>query len=294
MVIEVATAIGAAASASNALATLCKHGLHYKEIPEEVEQFRFAIDNLEGSIKTAKRLRRVKSHYLDNLTKAEVDATIDRSLSVLDGVSRTIEGCRVDLATNGTVSAKNRLDWMLRGEDSFRAKGITLNSCLQSLSMQVGRMDAMQPPVTNYNREPPSYKDSLFPEQTLRAPSIRRARSKLASQGSFSNMSTSSFSTEKEVVVSRTTSNDVASVYSYDEPSSAASSSLPNLACGDDYCIDESCTQHRVMLNNLEHTTSLDANFRFSSHSSLAPPLMEQVCPQRPLSQRRRNRSGLI
>lgn len=296
MPIEVATAISAAASASNALVTLCKHGLHYKEVPEEIEQFRHALDNLESSINTSKRLRRVKSDYLDNHTKAEVDATINRSEAVLDGISRTIEGCRADVATKGTVSAKNRLDWMLRGQQTFMARGMTLNTCLQNLSMQVGRMDAMQPPATTHSQNPPTYKDSLLPEQTLRAPSVRKARSRLASQTSFSNMSTFSFCTEKEVTLSREASNDTASIYSYDEFIPARVSSVPNLTttCDGDYCTDELCTNHTRQENSLEHTMSLDSSFRFADHDSVTPIPTETFGPQRPFSQRRRNRSGLI
>ena len=368
MVVEVA-AIGAVASAGNVLITLFKHGLHYAEIPAEVEQFRHAIDNLQSSINTSKRLRRVKSSYLDGETKAEVDDAVSRSESVMDSIARTIEGCRVDLQTKGTVSARNRVDWLMRGHQAFMARGMTLNSCLQSLSMQIGRMDALQPPQVMTEPLPPSYRDSLRPDQPLRGPATRRARARtshtcsqvainenastcsfepekepgrnsfndgssrlsslsprrkpvrsslsshstaisnmddLASNRSYSSGSLPSYSTEKEVVitrvsrnndtdkevvVSRVTSNgDTASMYSM--PSRAAVSTMSFSSCGGDYCTDSLCPNHDRRTAPLEHTTSLDSGLGAAHRSSAASSTT--TLASRLLPPRRRHKSGLI
>ena len=368
MVVEVA-AIGAVASAGNVLITLFKHGLHYAEIPAEVEQFRHAIDNLQSGINTSKRLRRVKSSYLDGETKAEVDDAISRSESVMDSIARTIEGCRVDLQTKGTVSAKNRVDWLMRGHQAFMARGMTLNSCLQSLSMQIGRMDALQPPQVITGPLPPSYRDSLRPDQPLRGPAARRARARTSHTGSqaaidentstcslepekepsrnsfndgssrfsslsprrkpvrssfsshsttFSNMddlasdrsytsrSIPTYSTEKEVVITRVTSNNdtdkevvvsrvmnngnIASMYSM--PTRSSVSSISFSSCSGDYCTDNLCPNHDRRTAPLEHTMSLDSGLG-AAHWSSAASSTTTLTP-RSLPPRRRHKSGLI
>lgn len=310
-----AAAIGAVASASNTLITLIRHGLHYAEIPEEVKQFRHAIDNLQVSINTSKHLRRVKSHYLDNFTKTEVDGTIKRSESVLDSISRTIEECRADLQTKGTVSAKNRLSWLLDGHQAFMSRVQTLNSCIQILSMQIGRMDAIKPPTSPFDQAPPSYRDSLRPDQELRAPSARKSRSRrLNGQSSISdmsigNLSTYSLSVEKEVVprppaeLQRRLSRDNASINSFDDSLSANISSVQDLDryCAGDYCADEGCKNHdrQVSENAITHTRSLGADFMYSvcdspSTDSLSTSVASSPNLLRPPSQRRRHKSGLI
>lgn len=309
MPIEVPTAIGAAASAGNALITLCRYGLHYVEIPEEVRVFRVAIENLQQQINTSKRLRRVRSSELDRDLKLDVDQTIQRSESILDSVSRTIEDCRADLATQGTVRMKTRLKWLFQGHDAFISRGaVTLNSCLACLISDINRMNAVQH-VPVINIPPPSYRestlDTLSPGRVSTAPSLRKARSRsmLSTRESVSNMSTFSFvpdqesDTGKEVVTPRLRSLDSSSIFSDNSSLSARVSSVPDLGCRGDYCTDSACLYHerRGSDHNLAQTVSLDTgNYgrRQAQHEAQSYP--EVVRPGTLSSMRRRHRSGLI
>jgi len=292
MPVEAAAALNALTSASNALLTLYKHGLHYKEIPAEVEQLRHAIRNLETSIQTSKRLRRQKSRYLDHLIKTEVDDTVKRSQDVLDNICQTIEGCRADIDTKGTVSVKNRLDWMFRGHGQFMSQGMTLNSCVTLLGTQITRMDNTCAPLET----PPNYDDSMAPEQNLRPPAVRGAERKrgrkLSSQSSLGNLSLlsfrnpnsshvdekevcgflptigrGSFSDEKEVVVTkRFSADETASIYSYDSSISASMSFPPDLGCTGDYCTSDSRPNHSRPSQNIQN--GADDNLRTMSLGS--------------------------
>lgn len=310
MPIEVPTAISAAASAGNALITLCKYGLHYVEIPEEVQDFRVAIENLQQQINTSKRLRRVRSAELDSELKDEVDHTIRRSERILDSVSRTIEACRADLETKGTVRMKTRLRWLFQGHDAFISRGaVTLNSCLACLISDISRMNAVQH-LPFVNLPPPSYRestfDSLSPGRISIAPSLRKARSRsmISSRASVSNMSTFSYSpdqnicTEKEVVVERLRSLDSASIVSTDEGLCARVTSVPDPGCLGDYCTDHECLYHtrRESHEDLSHTMSLDTGIDemrqdWPRERHLQPEIFRPTASQ---STRRRHRAGLI
>lgn len=310
MPIEVPTAIGAAASAGNALINLCKYGLHYVEIPDEVKDFQVAIENLQQQINATKKIRRVRSAELNSELKIEVDHTIRRSEKILDSVSRTIEDCRADLATQGTVRMKTRLKWLFQGHDAFISRGaITMNSCLACLISDINRMNALQHmPVVNV--PPPTYRestlDTLSPGKMCTAPSLRRGRSSsmLSAQTSVSNLSTFSYNPdqdpreEKEVVMARFRSSDSTSIISVDDGLSARVSSVLDLGCLGDYCTDHSCLyhSHRVPEERLAHTASLD-----TGRDERAPDLQTGTNQQpeifRPTalqSTRRRHRSGLI
>jgi hypothetical protein len=168
-----ATAIvGLVASSVNACLRLAEFGLHFADVSNETRQFLINIQLVDQKINTARRLRRVKSGYLDPHTKTDVDNDINTADRVLHLIGESIEKCRVDLDVNESVRAHNRLKWLLKDYQSFCSKERTLSNSLQALICSINQMSLVNPPPLD---GPPSYgKATQFSKGLFRGPTLRR------------------------------------------------------------------------------------------------------------------------
>jgi hypothetical protein len=166
--------IGLVASSINASIRLAEFGLHFADVSNETRQFLINIQLVNQKINTARRLRRVKSGYLDPHTKTDVDNDIDTAERVLKLIGESIEKCRVDLDVNESVRAHNRLKWLMKDYQSFCSKERTLSNSLQALICSISQMSLIKPP-----EDPPSYEiASQFTKGLVRGPTQRRKMAK--------------------------------------------------------------------------------------------------------------------
>jgi hypothetical protein len=165
---------GFVASSINASIRLAEFGLHFADVSNETRQFLINIQLVNQKINTARRLRRVKSGYLDPHTKTDVDNDIDTAERVLKLIGESIEKCRVDLDVNESVRAHNRLKWLMKDYQSFCSKERTLSNSLQALICSINQMSLIKPP-----EDPPSYETaSQFNKGLVRGPTQRRKMAK--------------------------------------------------------------------------------------------------------------------
>lgn len=162
------------ASSINASLRLAEFGLHFADVSSETRQFLINIQLVDQKVNTARRLRRIKSGYLDTHTKTDVDNDIDTAVRVLQLIGESIEKCRVDLEVNESVRAHNRLKWLMKDYQSFCSKERTLSNSLQTLICSINQMSLIKPPES-----PPSY-DSVtqFTKGVVRGPTLRRKMAK--------------------------------------------------------------------------------------------------------------------
>ncbi|KAI1618592.1 hypothetical protein EDD36DRAFT_460229 [Exophiala viscosa] len=107
------TIAGALFSGLNAIVKGVSYGAHFVDVPKEVTQLQQNIQTADQSINTAKRLVRLKTHYLNPHLVKESQSSIDAVENVLRHVRDSIEDCRKDLEVKNTVSVKNRAIWVL-------------------------------------------------------------------------------------------------------------------------------------------------------------------------------------
>jgi hypothetical protein len=170
----VSTIAGFVASGINACIRLAEFGLHFADVSNETRQFLINIQLVDQKINTARRLRRVKSGYLDSHTKADVDNDIDTAERVLKLIGESIEKCRVDLDVSESVRAHTRLKWLMKDYQSFCSKERTLSNSLQALICSINQMSLIKPP-----EDPPSYEvASQFTKGLVRGPTQRRKMAK--------------------------------------------------------------------------------------------------------------------
>jgi len=165
---------GLVASSINASLRLAEFGLHFADVSNETRQFLINIQVVDQKINTARRLRRVKSGYLDPHTKTDVDNDIATAERVLELIGESIEKCRVDLDVNESVRAHNRLKWLMKDYQSFCSKERTLSNSLQALICSINQMSLVKPP-----EGPPSYQSATeFTKGLVRGPTLRRKMAK--------------------------------------------------------------------------------------------------------------------
>jgi hypothetical protein len=120
---------------------------HYKEVPNEVKQLHTNIERAESAINIANRLLRSKAHYLDPRLIQETEESVDKTNHVLLLVRDSIEACRKDLEIRETVTAKNRVAWLLWKNQEFLSQLQTLGNCLGALDRDIGRLEMAHPPI---------------------------------------------------------------------------------------------------------------------------------------------------
>ncbi len=132
---------------------------HYKEVPNEVKQLHTNIDRAESAINIARRLQRSKIHYADPRLIKDTDESIEKTTSILLLVRNSIEACRKDLEVKETVTAKNRVAWLLWKNQEFVSQLQTLGNCLDALDRDIVRMEMAHPPLVlvSRGRAPPAY-----------------------------------------------------------------------------------------------------------------------------------------
>jgi hypothetical protein len=166
----VSTILGVVSSSIIASLRLAEFGVHFADVSNETRQFLINIELVGQKINTARRLRRVKSGYLDPHTKKDVDNDIDTAERVLKLIGESIEKCRVDLDVNESVRAHNRLKWLLKDYQSFCSKERTLSNSLQALICSISLMSQIKPPEGL-----PSYESATqFTKGLVRGPTQRR------------------------------------------------------------------------------------------------------------------------
>lgn len=169
--VEPVSFVGASAASAGTILKVIQHGFQYREVPNDVQAFQHSIESFDGTLLTVKRLRRIKSHLMDERDKHEIDQNIKRGVEIFNDISTAIEACRKDLSNKGTVSLRNRLLWLMRDHQTFISRTHTLSICHQSLNCDITGMRQLQPP-----NSPPSY-DHVAPSGTFRPPATRRPSS---------------------------------------------------------------------------------------------------------------------
>lgn len=179
----------AISSSITTIIRLVEFGLHYAEVCNETRELLYNIDLVNGKINIAKNLRSAKETWLDNHIKANVDHDISIAEEAVKSIGITIEGCRVDLQSKQTVSALNRLKWLLRDNQAFLSKERTLSNSLQALNTDILIMNSVGP---SSDAPPPAYDAINRFRVPLRSPASRlrlrkqRSESSLASWTEFS------------------------------------------------------------------------------------------------------------
>ncbi|KAK4942989.1 hypothetical protein LTR10_017374 [Elasticomyces elasticus] len=203
------TIAGALFSGLNAIVKGVSYGAHFVDVPKEVTQLQQNIQTADQSINTAKRLVRLKSHYLNPYLVKESQSSIDAVENVLRHVRDSIEDCRKDLEVKNTVSVKHRAIWVLWKNQEFLSKLETLNTCLGALNRDILRLEmASPPPVVLVGGVPfaPDYADAQV--DPIRDPAATRLRSKPSfarspSKRWLGNASTSTFDLNSSANTSR-------------------------------------------------------------------------------------------
>jgi hypothetical protein len=148
-------------SALNALVLLLKQTAHFQGVPDEVSQLLTNITLADNTITIAQRMLRLYAplssppghpagrtaagttspSMIDNALRSDVTRSIEHVEKILALLRESVESCRHDLETTGTVGTKRRLGWMVWKKEEFVAKLSTLKSAVAALDREILRME---------------------------------------------------------------------------------------------------------------------------------------------------------
>ena len=162
--------VGAVFSGLNGILQFAQQSAHFAEVTNEVRQLQINVRLADDSIKTAHRLIRLKGHYLDNHLLNDVDQSIKHTENILQKLRDSVEGCRKDIETRGSVSVKNRTIWVVFKNHEFLSKLATLTNAMNALNRDINRMETARMPEMN---APPIYTEYADGDEPAEGATVR-------------------------------------------------------------------------------------------------------------------------